>query len=582
MVITELHIENIKGLRSFDLYQYIQANRPNILVAPNGFGKTSLTVAFSSLKSSKLDLETVNYYNGDESNIPVIKLKLSTGESLEADNSHNTISDKFDVFVVNCQLKPRATAQRYGGRTIPRASMDIKPTIMVQTIPKKVVFDYSLASNKRDFGKNGKILIDISYIYNQYNLIKQISDSIKWKEFDSTHFKILFNTIIEKINSIDSKKTAHCIKDEISKKCILNLGNQEFEKLCNIIRLNSSIYNALDIFLAAWQIIHVKNKMGANYRKALLYSKFLSIQAEIDATLEQLNPVSDRFEIKSKVKDNSLIIEWPKANMISSGQRDILTFISQLMECRYKESKACILIIDEFFDYLDDANLVAFQYYVSTLIDNYKKNKRIIFPILLTHIDPNYLKHFCFNDKRLNICYLKDYKGRISDRMSKLIEKREDPTIKDEIDTYYLHYHPNLTQVDITEKFIKLSLNKDWGRPEIFRKKIDRELRRYLLEPDKVYDPLAVCVSIRIKIEENIYNRIEQSSSKIRFLTTHGTTEKLNYAHDLGIVIPETYYLLGIIYNHPLHIASDNDISKQLSMKLENNTIKKMISHLWK
>lgn len=582
MVITEIHIENIKGLQSFDLNQFIQPNRPNILVAPNGFGKTSLAMAFSSLKSSKLDLETVNCYNGDASNLPVIKLKLSTGESLEADNSHNTISDKFDVFVVNCQLKPKATVQRYGGRTISRASMNIKPTIMIQTIPKKVLYNYSLPNNKRDFGKNGKILIDISNIYNQYNLIKQISDSINWKEFDSSHFKTPFNTIIEKINSIDSKKTAHCIKDEITKNDILNFDNQEFEKLCNIIRLNSSIDNTLDIFLAAWQIIHVKNKMGANYRRALLYSKFLSNQAEIDATLEKLNPVSDRFEIKSKIKDNSLIIEWPKANMISSGQRDILTFISQLMECRYKESKACILVIDEFFDYLDDANLVAFQYYISTLIDNYKKNKRIIFPILLTHIDPNYLKHFCFNDKRLNICYLKDYKGRISDKMSKLVETREDPTIKDEIDTYFLHYHPNLTKVDITEKFITLSLNKDWGKPEIFKKKIDRELRRYLLEPDKVYDPLAVCVSIRIKIEENIYNRIEQSSSKKRFLNTHGTTEKLNYAHDLGIVIPETYYLLGIIYNHPLHITGDNDISKQLSMKLENNTIKKMISHLWK
>ena len=37
MVITELHIENIKGLQNFELKQSIQPNRPNILVAPNGF-----------------------------------------------------------------------------------------------------------------------------------------------------------------------------------------------------------------------------------------------------------------------------------------------------------------------------------------------------------------------------------------------------------------------------------------------------------------------------------------------------------------------------------------------------------------
>ena len=59
------------------------------------------------------------------------------------------------------------------------------------------------------------------------------------------------------------------------------------------------------------------------------------------------------------------------------------------------------------------------------------------------------------------------------------------------------------------------------------------------------------------------------------------TTEKLNFARNHGVVIPETYYLLGIIYNHPLHIAGDNDISKQLSMKLENETIKSMIKYLW-
>ena len=67
MVITELHIENIKGLQNFELKQSIQPNRPNILVAPNGFGKTSLAIAFKSLKNSKLDLDESSYYNGDSS-----------------------------------------------------------------------------------------------------------------------------------------------------------------------------------------------------------------------------------------------------------------------------------------------------------------------------------------------------------------------------------------------------------------------------------------------------------------------------------------------------------------------------------
>ena len=59
MVITELHIENIKGLQNFELKQSIQPNRPNILVAPNGFGKTSLAIAFKSLKNSKFLMKVV-------------------------------------------------------------------------------------------------------------------------------------------------------------------------------------------------------------------------------------------------------------------------------------------------------------------------------------------------------------------------------------------------------------------------------------------------------------------------------------------------------------------------------------------
>ena len=581
MVITELHIENIKGLQNFELKQSIQPNRPNILVAPNGFGKTSLAIAFKSLKNSKLDLDESSYYNGDNSNKPILRLKLSTGENLEADDSHNSISSKFDIYVINCQLKPKATAQRYGGRTIARASNDISPTVMIQTIPPKINFDYSLPRNKRDFGINGKLLTDISNIYSQYNLIIRISENINFEEFSLVRFKTPFNAIIAKINSIDNRKTAHSIKDEIIRENIIDINNQELTNLCDIIRQNSAFDNIVDVFLVAWQIIHVRNSMGVNYRKALAYANFLKKQVEIDSTLEKINPVSDRFEIKSTIKDRSLIIEWPKADMISNGQRDILTFISRLMECHYKESKACILVIDEFFDYLDDANLVAFQYYISTLIDSYRKNRRIIFPILLTHIDPNYLKHFCFNDKRLNICYLKNYKGKISDKMAQFIGARENLLIKNAVDTYYLHYHPNIDTIDITEEFKQLSLNLDWGTPRMFKKKVDRELRKYLLEPGKTYDPLAVCVSIRIKIEENAYNYIDADAHKQEFLITHGTTEKLNYAHDQGIVVPETYYLLGIIYNHPLHIAGDNDMSKQLSMKLENETIKSMIRHLW-
>lgn len=73
-----------------------------------------------------------------------------------------------------------------------------------------------------------------------------------------------------------------------------------------------------------------------------------------------------------------------------------------------------------------------------------------------------------------------------------------------------------------------------------------------------------------------------QEEHRASFLIAHGTNEKLHEAQKHGVSIPETYYLLGIVYNHPLHIAGDEDISKPLSLKLDNPSIKNMIRNLWK
>jgi len=321
--------------------------------------------------------------------------------------------------------------------------------------------------------------------------------------------------------------------------------------------------------------------MGSNYKKALRYAEYVAKKKNLDDTLKEINPFMERFDIVSKEKNRSLIVEWPKAHLISSGQRDIMVFIAKLIECEYQTDGNCILVIDEFFDYLDDANVVAFQYYVSRLIDSFKKTKRIIFPILLTHLDPNYLKHFCFNDSRINVVYLKQVKARVSDKMAKLVAKREETSVKDILDTHYFHFSENSNDVDFSEEFEGLGLNKDWGDPEVFVKKINRELRTYLCQPEDKYDPLAVCFAVRRRIEELVFLKLQEEHRAL-FLSKHGTNEKLHEAQKYGVSIPETYFLLGIIYNHPLHVAGSEDLSKPLGMKLDNPAIKNMIKNLWK
>lgn len=65
MHIKEIEIQNIKGLEKLVLSQPIFANRPNILVAPNGFGKSSFATSFGSLNSKRIEIKDDEIRNGD-------------------------------------------------------------------------------------------------------------------------------------------------------------------------------------------------------------------------------------------------------------------------------------------------------------------------------------------------------------------------------------------------------------------------------------------------------------------------------------------------------------------------------------
>lgn len=579
MNIKSITIDNVRGLGHWELEQTIFPNRPNILVAPNGFGKSSIATAFASLLGNKIEVKKEDKPNEDEHLTSQLQIILTTGQQLIANKTSNTISDNFDIYVVKSQLLPKATAQRFGKIVTAKASMNIKPTTIYKTIPQKFNFSYSLNNQRRLFGASGKVLIDISPLYQRVSFIKKVERKIDFHIFDLQTFKKSISSIITDITAL-SKLKATQIKREIENNSLFGSVCSEFKGLAFLIQGELNICE-VDAMLSAWQYVSVRSCMKGDYRKAIEYAEYKERRKQLDKTLENLNPVRDRFNIISKEEKRSLIIEWPKAHLLSSGQRDIMVFVAKLMECEFQSKRNCILVIDEFFDYLDDANIVAFQYYISSLINGYKKEKRLIFPILLTHLDPNYLKHFCFNDKRMNVCYLKNFNCKINIEMKKMVSKREQEIIKDDLDKYYFHFNPNSENVDFSNKFSTLSLNVDWGKPIAFKKKIDRECRAYLLEPDRCYDPLAVCFSVRQRIEELVYNQLHSEEERNIFLSTHGTNEKLNYAQSIGISYPETYHLLGIIYNHPLHVAGETDISQPLGMKFDNTAIRSMIKHLW-
>lgn len=585
MNISHIEITNVKGIGNKSFQLDLNPNKPNILVAPNGFGKSSFALAFDRLKRDKLELGDKEYFNKDTANRPKLKIKLSNGIELIADDNQNTISDLFDVVVIKNQTEPKSVVQTIPGRPpFARTSLDIVTTTLVQTIPPKVDFAYHSATLKANFGTNGnKILTNISSLFSSGRFFYAIENKIDFSRFDLKTFKKLIEPAIEQINNREG--TGNQIKTWIEDNLLNELkAHDEFSKFASIIQsFGFEVLNdEVDYYLTAWQLITVRNEMGADFKKACKYLYFLDKKQHYTETIANYNPVKDRFDIKPKAEGNSLVVNWPKAHEISNGQRDILTFMALLLKTRNSfKKKDCILVIDEIFDYMDDANLITFQYYISTFIEEMRTQKRRIFPILLTHLDPLFFNHFCFNDNKIKVCYIKDLKVKSNQQILNIIYNREDETIKDKVDAHYFHFHPNSGEIDITEEFKALKLNPDWGTPEKFFKKIFREVRRYLFD-DETFDPLAICFGVRNRIEQLVYDKIPDDENKRKFIEeNNGTKNKLHFAQSIGVQIPETYFLLGIIYNTSLHLSQGQDISKPLGLKLENGTIKQMIMNLW-
>ena len=58
-IIKRIKVENIKGKQVFEItFSNFVANQPNIVVAPNGFGKSTIATAFKYAESGKMKVNT--------------------------------------------------------------------------------------------------------------------------------------------------------------------------------------------------------------------------------------------------------------------------------------------------------------------------------------------------------------------------------------------------------------------------------------------------------------------------------------------------------------------------------------------
>lgn len=573
--IDEIEVENVRGseaakYRSLD----ILPNIPTLVVAPNGFGKSSLATAFASMNRNRLELHKDHYHRGDENRKPKLRISYTlsdaanTSESKEADTQSNSIGSLFDVFVINSQLVSRARQVKFSGKTVVTSDIEVSSFTLIASVPEQSTIAYSYTAGKQTFGKNGKVLPNVSPLLKNRPFIRDL-----YQEIDlSKHLQVGVQTAVSGLIAALNHGTGNS-NSILSAVPSAALGSvkaiKHLEAIAEMIqRFKVSFGTEIEDYLAAIEIANACTADKVQFRKAAAFyeyedekAAYIQLFSSMRETWKNIRPQEDQKQ--------GLVLKLPKANQISNGERDIICFVAMLKQAELKLKKqSCILIIDEIFDYLDDANLVACQFYLTKLIATFKQEGRQLFPIILTHLSPGLFKNFYF--KNLKIRYLDQAIN--SDKIDKIILQRSDGVLKDELSKYFLHFDPG--SIDLTTEFSARGWPTELADSEMFAAHVKDELDRYLA--GKNYDPLSVCCALRLEVEKKVFETLVVLDQP-GFLDTFKTVDKLKYAEERGASVPEIFFLLAIIYNQAMHSTEKQDVFSPLHSKLQNLTIKSMI-----
>lgn len=584
-MITKIKMTNIKGFgndnNEFEVS--LSENKINILVAPNGFGKTSLTSAFMCVSSNgqRLQVPKDLKYMKKEALTSVFRL-TEDGITYVSNRAQNQIADRFNCQVISSLLMADTKTVRVNGYTKTKGLLAIEEVSLCKALYKPVS-PYKITKLRLKFGKNNGVLDDISFLLENNDFISALLEKENLDVF--TKFKAqmranILTSIIENIHT--SKGTVAQIKAKVDLSDIKSDNYYaHFSDVLKRFYVGMTDWDAFSIF---WQLQYLVSNELNWLRKQGDYLEFVCLREKLDENLKDFNS-SWKENLKSVVENGILKVKFPKADELSNGQRDVIAFVVQLMNAnnKLKANKKNIIVIDEIFDYMDDANLIAAQYYLTKYLD---LNKGNLYVLILSHLDPVYFKNYIFSKNKLNICYLNKQAIDLSEEMKAFLCFRnnldkKDPLKKglyDDISCYYFHYNPQIK--DLTSQITghHPHLQTNWFKEDNLKKYILGELNKYLLNQEN-YDPYSVCLAIRIRVEKLAYDMLSKENDKTAFLSTHKTKDKLRLIENLGLMVPDSYYVMGAIYNDAEHLR--DNIDKNCIYKLYNKVIKNIIKEFF-
>lgn len=589
-MITNITIKNIKGFGDppMSLDVEIKSDKINLLIAPNGFGKSSLATAFSSIKPTKLVVEKENKFKNDESLVSSLSLTID-GVSYTADANRNAISPVIEPHIITSRTKVYTFGKSFGAFHSVSGYLDIEDIELSGTIPSSATLTYqisyisSAAHTKRGVLKSNPLFSNDDFIALSGDIIPIL------EKFDAKRRKKIIDDIWANINSTTG--TANSIVSGINDSWFDTIESEpEYQWFKEVFRYYLGKATRFETFSIFFQLLITYNRDKQNYKKAVAYYRHKIARERIDNDLKLLN--SSWNEIRTSNKDGKLIVHFPRADQMSNGQRDVLTMVCELIRFRskIKPGKKYLLIIDEVFDYLDDANIMAAQYFLSQFS---KYDTAEIYICMLTHLSTDYFRSYVFNKKLINEVFLKKVVPAASAAMKSFIAFREgldrksnqtDASLYNDISLYLLHYNP--LEKDLSadlESRKKLGLKTSWGRKRVFHKYIIDELNKYFALSED-YDPYAVAVALRLKSEKNSYDMLQTQELKNGFIATNKTVDKFNYCEEAGLPIPSSYYIVAAIHNEADHVKTNNGVINDTPMiyKLQNEVIRSVLKKVFR
>ena len=575
-LISNITIKNIKGFSDKDnsIDVDIKSGKINILVAPNGYGKSSITAAFKSLTNSRIKVEKKDIHKENEQLDSALSIAEDT-ITYTADKNENELANHFKVAVVNSRLVAKATGRNMGAFHSVQGHLGINDFEIIHKIPTNCTILYDPKSLKNHFGKNGKILPNISSLLRDNAFLSQLDDI--YSDLDKQSAKMRqenINGIIQIINALNG--TIENIKANFEEKSLSELNkDSSYRNIVELINRHKNI-KGLELFLYFYQIQKIYLSDKPMVKAKVQRAKYELFKQSFDNNLAIIGKTWKN--IHTMEHNRSLVIKMPNATNISYGQRDVLTLSIELLKIKSEIKDGCklILIIDEVFDYLDPVNMTIVQYYFSQLVNEFK-DKCTLYPIIMTHLSPDFFNNYTFSPKRMNIIYLqKDY-IQPNANVKQLLAKREEETIKDDVAKFLLHY--NEGEINQRAQFRNLGLAETWGEGTTFLKHLINEMNKYLRK-EADYDPYSVCIALRIKIEKIVYEKLPTEDQKKEFIQTHKTKAKLEFAENILGELPDIYFILGVIYNDAGHLKDENS-EKPVVYRLKNLIILDMISEIF-